>query len=167
MLFSTSVSSSFQGSGEALLHPRVGWVLPCPPPITGISSAPASPRPPQPLAEHILVYVWPDRLLSEHSQTLSMCGHAPTVCRRVSWRPYPNPASAPLGREGQPSDLRSQSRCCSGSRTELGLPGGGMLANTSQSHPRPSLLATHEGPCGAPCLSLDLLVGQEGEQKQT
>lgn len=42
-----------------------------------------------------------------------------------------------------------------------------MLANTSQSHPCPSLLATHEGPCGAPCLSLDLLVGQVGEQKQT
>ena len=55
-----------------------------------------------------------------------------------------------------------RSRCCSGSQAELGLPRGGMLANTSQSPPFPSWLTTHEGPPGAPCLSLDLLVGQVG-----
>lgn len=46
-------------------------------------------------------------------------------------------------------------------------PGGGDAANASQPRPAPSLLATQEGPSGAPRLSLDLVLGQMDEKKQT
>lgn len=49
----------------------------------------------------------------------------------------------------------------------LGLPRGGMLSKYFSAPPFP-LLVGHPGRrCGAPCISLDLVVGPVGEKKQT
>ena len=58
-------------------------------PPAGISSAPASSRPPQPLAEHMIVYVWPDML----SPALAQSGRAQLDTQYVWTSPYCIPAT--------------------------------------------------------------------------